>query len=155
MTNLELKANVTNNTRKNWKSFYYSTLSQIVKSETISFEEKENGVEFLKLVDENMGNVLADLEKVSQHLSNMTYEQIMTIGVENIFGDDYEEKEGIYGREIGNIKKYNEFSHLSIDPYVVEGEMIVEYMASRRDGFFFTICLYGDSPQLLWFQIEF
>ncbi|WP_045522738.1 hypothetical protein [Neobacillus niacini] len=139
--------------RMQWQKFYHEELEKILNDEILELDEIKAGTRFLKSLDENMNNILADLKHISEAFEEYEIGEIMFYGAKNLFGEEFEYKD-CFGQQIGIVKFYNENYQLIFDPFVLEDEMKAEFIA-RNDGFFFTINLYESNPEEIYFFIEY
>lgn len=140
-----------------WKEFYNKELENILNNEKISSKEKKNGVTFLTSVNENMNGVLADLYKIRCIFDVMSVEHIMAEGVKNLLNNDYSFQKGIYGdNNWGIIRKFDDNSQIHFDPFILEHEMMAEFVArtGNDNSYFLNIRIYEHDSERIDFDFE-
>jgi len=135
-----------------WENHYNEALNDILTDESLSIEKRTEGIKFLSYVDNSMKNfILSEFESISDTFKKCDLIEVLLVGLDNLFDKaQYEEQSHMLGNQTGIIKKFDDYSQIEFDPFVLETQMLAEYTV-KKDGWYLTLHMYEDEPTELRF----
>ncbi len=136
--------------KKQWQEVYNEELSKILSIEH-DINWKKTGVAFLDSMNKIMASVLVDLSKIRAIFDEMSAETIMLKGIKNLVSEEY-----FWDSKYGIIRRFDENSHICFDPFVLETEMMAEFVGYKEEPYFFlNIRIYEDDSERIDFDLEY
>ena len=135
-----------------WERHYNEALNELLSNESLSNEKRTEGIKFLIYVNDSMKNfILEEFENISETFEECDLIEVLLTGLDNLFGQAYYEPQShMLGNQYGIIKKFDEYSQIEFDPFVLEDQMLAEYTV-KKDGWYLTLHMYEDNPTELRF----
>lgn len=138
-----------------WREHYDFQLESILTNETVGMDWKKVGVAFLNSIDKNMNEILNDFFQIRLLFDEVNRENLMFNGVSNILNGF--KLSQCFAHDEGIVKFFNENQQLIFDPFVLESEMMAEFVAVTDDEhyFFLNIRIYEYDSNRIDFDFEY